>query len=130
MSRREPTLALFVTIALLSLAGVPPLAGFFAKFWIFAAALKAQALWLAVAAAINSVIAFFYYMKVIKTMYLDPSPAGAAPVAKSRPLQLALALCVLGVFAIGLMPGPWLIFAAQSVPVVVKPGDFPWLTVH
>ena len=127
LSRREPLLAFMITVVLLSLAGIPPLAGFFAKMWIFSAAIQSKAYGLAVIAGMNSVIALFYYVKIVKTMYLDPAPVGARPIPRSRALQLTLAICTLGVFAVGLMPGPWLLLTAQSFPVPLKPGDLPWL---
>lgn len=116
LSRREPVLAFLIALAFLSLAGVPPLAGFFAKLWIFAAALRAQAPGLAVVAAVNSVVAFFYYMRVIKAMYLDPAPAGLLPLPRSGALRLLLAACAAGLLGVGLWQGPWLSFAAGCLP--------------
>ncbi len=130
LSQREPFLALMITIAFLSLAGIPPMAGFFAKMWIFAAALKAGAVWLAVAAALNSVVALFYYVKVIKTMYLDPVPAGAAPIPASGSLRLALVLCAAGLLIAGFLPGPWLTLAGSSLPVPAGPDDLPWISLQ
>ena len=126
LSRREPALAFMITVAFLSLAGIPPLAGFFGKFWIFGAALETGAVGLAVVAALNSVIALFYYMKVIKAMYIEPSES-AARLPNSRSLRLGLALCSLGLLALGLWQGPWLSWTARSLPVSVKTGEFPWL---
>ena len=127
LSRREPFLALMITISFLSLAGIPPMAGFFAKMWIFGAAVKARAFPLAVAAAANSVIAFFYYVKVVKSMYLDPAPAGAPRLPRSRALWLGLVVCTVSLFIVGLMPGPWLTFAADAIPFVLKTKSLPWM---
>ncbi len=124
LSQREPVLAFMITVALLSLAGIPPMAGFFAKMWIFAAALQANAVGLAVVAALNSVIALFYYVKVIKSMYLDPVPAGRRRIAPSRWLQLTLGLCTVGLFLIGLMPGWWLHLANISLPATLTGQKF------
>ena len=126
LSRREPALAFMIAICFLALAGIPPLAGFFAKMWIFAAALKAGAPELAVIAAVNSVISLFYYVRVIKAMYLDPAPSRAVPIPKAPPLRLALALCAAGLFIVGLWQGPWLDLAAGSLPLSLGRSGLPW----
>jgi NADH-quinone oxidoreductase subunit N len=117
LSQRAPALSFMMTVALLSLAGIPPMAGFFAKLWIFGAALETKHVGLAVVAAVNSVIALFYYAKIIKSMYLDPAPALSSQTPTSWTLRMGLALCTAGLILVGLMPGPWLVLAA----------DLPWL---
>ncbi len=127
LAQREPAVAAMITLAFLSLAGIPPLAGFFAKMWIFGAALKAGAVGLAVVAAVNSVIALFYYVRVIKAMYLEPALSSAPARLPSRWPILGLALCTLGLLALGLGQGPWLTLTARALPVPFQPGDLPWL---
>ena len=73
ISKSKPILALSVAILLLSLAGIPPFGGFFGKLFIFTAAIEAGNLYLAIAGVIFSVISAYYYLKIIKTMYLDES---------------------------------------------------------
>ena len=73
LSKSKPLLALSVAILLLSLAGIPPFGGFFGKLFIFTAAIEAGNLYLAIAGVIFSVISAYYYLKIIKTMYLDES---------------------------------------------------------
>ena len=73
LSRSKPLLALSVAILLLSLAGIPPFGGFFGKLFIFTAAIESGNLYLAIAGVIFSVISAYYYLKIIKTMYLDES---------------------------------------------------------
>ena len=73
ISKSKPLLALSVAILLLSLAGIPPFGGFFGKLFIFTAAIEAGNLYLAIAGVIFSVISAYYYLKIIKTMYLDES---------------------------------------------------------
>ena len=73
ISRSKPLLAFSVAILLLSLAGIPPFGGFFGKLFIFTAAIEASKLYLALAGVIFSVISAYYYLKIIKTMYLDES---------------------------------------------------------
>ncbi|MBI3322083.1 MAG: NADH-quinone oxidoreductase subunit N [Candidatus Omnitrophica bacterium] len=126
LSRREPALAFMTTVCFLALAGVPPLAGFFAKMWIFGAALQSGAVGLAVIAAVNSVISLFYYVRVIKAMYLDPVPSRAAPIPPSTSLRLVLALCAAGLFIVGLWQGPWLDFASASLPLSLQSSALPW----
>ena len=112
LSRRKPALAFLLTIFLLSLAGIPPLAGFFGKFLVFAAAIKSRYYLLAIAGVINSVLAVYYYVKVIKFMYLDEphagmaeiKPAGFTPV-ESGAVKLALILALIGILVVGILPG-------------------------
>ncbi len=73
LSRRNPWMALAMTIGLLSLAGIPPAAGFFGKFFLFNAAVEAGLTWLALVAVLNSIVALFYYLVVIKIIYVDRS---------------------------------------------------------
>lgn len=115
LSKKNPVGAFMLTVFLLSLAGVPPLAGFLGKFLVFAAAIQSKFILLAIAGVINSVVAAYYYMRVIKFMYLD-EPKGSAILTKSLPLQLALAIVMVGVFIVGLYPVPFLnwIRASQS----------------
>lgn len=95
LSRRSPWLALLLTIALLSLAGVPPAAGFFGKFFLFQAAVKSGLTWLAIIGVLNSIVALYYYLVVIKVMYVDRSPDEDKPI----PLTSSYAF-ILGVTAI------------------------------
>lgn len=71
LARRSPMLALFLAGFLVSLAGVPPMAGFWAKFFVFLATIEAEVYWLAVVMALNAVIAVWYYLAVVKRMYFD-----------------------------------------------------------
>ena len=127
LSQREPVLALMMTIALLSLAGIPPMAGFFAKMWIFGAAIQTNAIGVAVIAALNSVIALFYYAKIIRAIYLDPAPAGAGVLPRSRALQVALGVCTIGLFVVGLWPGRWMVFIADTLPLSLRSTTLPWM---
>jgi NADH-quinone oxidoreductase subunit N len=105
---RRPGVALLFTLCLLSLAGIPPLAGFFAKLWIFAAALEAHAVGLAVVAAVNTVVALAYYLRIVKAIYLDPVPAGVGPLCVPKPLGLVLGICAVGLLVVGIWQGIWL----------------------
>jgi NADH-quinone oxidoreductase subunit N len=104
MGRRAPLLALALTLCLISLIGMPPAAGFMAKFYIFSGAVKHGLLWLIVIAVINSVISAYYYLRVVKVMWLG-EPASAEKVPSSGALRLALSLSCLGVLLLGIIPG-------------------------
>ncbi len=84
LSRRSPWMALVLTIALLSLAGVPPAAGFFGKFFLFNAAVQANLVWLAIVGVLNSIVALFYYLVIIKVMYVDKGKDEDKPIPISR----------------------------------------------
>ena len=104
MGRRAPLLALALTLCLISLIGMPPAAGFMAKFYIFSGAVQHGLLWLVVIAVINSVISAYYYLRVVKVMWLG-EPVSEEKVPSSGALRLALSLSCLGVLLLGIIPG-------------------------
>jgi NADH-quinone oxidoreductase subunit N len=104
MGKRAPVLALALTLCLISLIGMPPAAGFMAKFYIFSSAVQNDLLWLVVVAAINSVISAFYYLRVVKVMWFG-KPASDEKVPSSAAPRFALFLCCLGVLLLGTIPG-------------------------
>ena len=108
LGRRAPWLAGVLTFALLSLTGIPPTAGFMGKLFLFQAAINADLAWLAVAGAVNSVVSAYYYVNVIKTMYLrEPEGAGeTARVPAGVAAGLALAVTGAATLALGVWPGP------------------------
>ena len=113
--KKDPVTSFMLSIFLLSLVGVPPLAGFWGKFLLFTAAIQSKFIFLAVIGVINSVVAAYYYMRVIKCMYLEePKANNAGP--KSVPLQIALAVVLAGVLIAGLYLTPFLnwVKASQS----------------
>jgi NADH-quinone oxidoreductase subunit N len=104
LSRTRPALALAMAIFMFSLAGIPPLFGFWPKFLVFSAAVEANLTWLAVAAIVTSVVSAFYYIMIVKKMYFDePAPAFAEtrePVGAGLILASALFVSPLGYLAI------------------------------
>ncbi len=116
LARREPVLAFFMFLFLLSLVGIPPLAGFWAKLFVFRAAVEAQMTWLAVAVAVNSAISVGYYYAVVKAMYVTPAPEERAgrPVVAGWGIQVGLALAAAGVLYLGLRPEAFLNWAALA----------------
>jgi NADH-quinone oxidoreductase subunit N len=104
MGKRAPLLALGLTLCLISLIGMPPAAGFMAKFYIFSGAVQHGLLWLVVIAVINSVISAYYYLRVVKVMWLG-EPVSEEKVPSSGALRLALSVSCLGVLLLGVIPG-------------------------
>jgi NADH-quinone oxidoreductase subunit N len=104
MAKRAPVLALALTLCLISLIGMPPAAGFMAKFYIFRAAVMNDLLWLVIIAVINSVISAYYYLRVVKVMWFGEA-ASAEKVPSSGAPRFALFLCCLGVLLLGIIPG-------------------------
>jgi NADH-quinone oxidoreductase subunit N len=110
LSRRAPFVSLCMFVFMLSLAGIPPLAGFFGKFYVFAAVVKGGApqlglLWLVILAIAMSAVSLYYYLQVLKQIYVaDPAP-GAAPMAVPAITQVALGLMAAGVVLFGCAPG-------------------------
>ncbi|MGH6676209.1 MAG: NADH-quinone oxidoreductase subunit N, partial [Xanthobacteraceae bacterium] len=104
LARTHPTMAFLLAMLLFSMAGVPPLAGFFAKFYIFLAAIKAGLYVLAVIGVLSSVIGAYYYLSIVKIMYFDEAIEGFY----AMPVELRVVLGVSGLFNIlfFLYPGP------------------------
>jgi NADH-quinone oxidoreductase subunit N len=114
LSRRAPFLSLSLLIALLSLAGIPPMGGFIGKFIVFAAAINAQMYWLAIIGVLNSVIGLYYYMIVLKVVYLYRSDDDNKPIPIPRPYGLALFTLTIGMILIGTLFAPWFNWATQA----------------
>lgn len=109
---KHPVLALSMTVFLLSLGGLPPFAGFVAKFYIFSAALKEGFVYLVVIAVLNSAISFYYYLKVIVYMYMK-EPVGEFRISPSPITVFVIALAVLGTLQLGIFPDPIISLAQQ-----------------
>jgi len=117
LSQRSPLLALSLAIFLVSLAGIPPTAGFLGKFYIFAACIEAGYAWLAVIAIINSIVAAYYYFKVVRMMYLvEPEEIGVirGDVGSCMALFFTLALTII----IGIFPGPFVSLVERSIHIL------------
>jgi NADH-quinone oxidoreductase subunit N len=110
LSRRSPWLALAMLAAFLSLAGMPPFGGFVAKVFVFAAAVQSGLVWLAVVGILNSIIGVYYYLNVLKYVYLyrmEKEDEQLHPVALTRPHWIALFVLTLGVILVGTVFAPW-----------------------
>lgn len=118
LSRRSPGLAFGMMLIFLSLGGIPPLGGFFAKVLVFAAAIEANLVWLAVVGVINAVIGLYYYLIVLKVVYLYRSDEDDKPLPIARAQAWLLAVLVIGVVLLGTWLAPmydWSINAANSL---------------
>ncbi len=104
LAKRSPVLALAMTISLFSLAGLPFFAGFTIKFYIFAAAAKEDLIWLVAIAVVNSLISVYYYLMVIRQMYIKPAPEGSKSLTMPRITGAALLTLIGVVFLIGIYP--------------------------
>jgi len=111
LSRTQPLVAFLLGALLFSLAGVPPLAGFFAKFYVFLAAIQAKLFGLAIIGVLASVVGSYYYLRIVKLMYMDEPKAPFEPMA--RELRLILGLAGVFVLLFFLYPAP-LVAAAQA----------------
>jgi NADH-quinone oxidoreductase subunit N len=104
LARTDPTMAFFLATMMFSLAGVPPLAGFFAKFYVFAAAIKAGLYGLSVIGVLASAVGAYYYLRIVKLMYFDePAKAFDRPGAVAR---IVLALSGLMIILFVFLPSP------------------------
>jgi NADH-quinone oxidoreductase subunit N len=121
LSKRSPFLSGCLMVFMLSLAGIPPLAGFFGKFYLFTAAVSAGQelglLWLVVLAIAMSAVSLYYYLQVLKQVYVMEAPAGAPPIQVPISTQLALIVVVVAVVILGCMPNLLLANLADAVKV-------------
>lgn len=120
LGAKQPMLALAMTIMMFSMAGIPPLAGFFGKLFIFQAAIDAQLYTLAVIGVIASVIGAYYYLRIIKVMYFDEAPEDGLDMAADKGLNTLLTLSTLVVVFFILIPGPLLTVAEAGAASLFK----------
>jgi NADH-quinone oxidoreductase subunit N len=120
LGRTSPLLAATLTIFLLSLIGIPMTGGFFAKFYVFSAAIQANLIWLAIIGVINSGVGAYYYLRIIVMMYMrEPrKPVPVTPVPLTA--RLALAVCIIATLYLGLFPGRVLRYAQGSAQQLVQ----------
>jgi NADH-quinone oxidoreductase subunit N len=119
LAKRSPLTAALLTLFLVSLAGIPPTAGFIAKFYVFLAAFQSGWVWLVALAALNSVISVAYYFKIIHQMYFRP-PAGTQPLEVGLSGRLTLAVTSFVTLLLGVAP-QYFVQAVQKLTVMPKP---------
>jgi NADH-quinone oxidoreductase subunit N len=109
LNRRSPWFAFIMLILMFSLAGVPPTAGFFAKYAVLSAAVNAGQIWLAVVAVLFSLVGAFFYLRIVKLMYFDePDAAASGPISGPPEMRLLLSVNGLALLALGILPQPLL----------------------
>ena len=119
LSSRRPLLAACMLVFMLSLGGMPPLAGFFGKWLVFQASVEAGLIWLAVVAAVTSVMGFYYYLRVVLQMYLAPAPPRADEPAAHRAPWLLVGGTALATVVLGLAPGILLRFLMEPAALAL-----------
>jgi NADH-quinone oxidoreductase subunit N len=123
LAQKAPVMAAMMAIFMLSLGGLPMTGGFIGKYFIFGGLIlqggtekKAWYYWLAGWAILNTVVSFYYYVRFIKVMYLGDRIADNKPLTLSPALQVALAVAVIGIIAIGVYPQPVIDLAKRLIP--------------
>jgi NADH-quinone oxidoreductase subunit N len=114
LAQRSPVLALTMLLFLLSLGGIPFVAGFWAKLYVFWAAVDRGLYWLAFLGAVLTVVALYYYLVVASRMYID-APARKDRVPVPPPLLAAITICLIGIVVMGIYPEPWVQAAIAAV---------------
>lgn len=105
LAQKSPFLAVSMTVALLSMAGIPPMAGFVGKFYIFMAVIEQGYLWLAVLGFVMSMISVYYYLLVVKTMYMK-EPKDERPLLMGGSIGVAASVSILVTLFLGIYPAP------------------------
>lgn len=117
LSRRNSALGLAALVAFLSLAGMPPFVGFVAKFFVFSAAIETGWTWLAIVGVLNSIIGLYYYLNVLKYVYLyrmENHDEDRHPLTVSRHVAVTLAILVAGILLFGMLFAPWFTLVSNA----------------
>jgi len=125
LGRTSPLLAATLTIFLLSLIGIPMTGGFFAKFYVFSAAVKANLIWLTIVGVVNSAIGAYYYLRIIVMMYMREARKAVPVTPIPFALGLALALSIVATLYLGILPNGLLQYAQHSAQTLLPAGPPP-----
>ena len=123
LGRSSPLLAATLTIFLLSLIGIPMTGGFFAKFYVFSAAVKANLIWLTIIGVLNSGIGAYYYLRIIVMMYMRESRRAVPVTRVPLTLGLALASCLAATIYLGILPDSLLRYTQASAQQLIPPAS-------
>ena len=114
LNRRSPWYAFLMLILMVSMAGIPPTVGFYAKLSVLQAALQADYLWLVISAVLLSVIGAYYYLRIVKLMYFD-EPLDTTPIQVQPDMSVLLSVNALALLALGVMPQPLMALCAGAI---------------
>jgi NADH-quinone oxidoreductase subunit N len=118
LSRTRPGLAALMSLFLISLTGIPGTAGFIAKFVVFAAAVNAGLIWLAILGVLMSVVSVYYYLRILVVMYMHEPPEEAERIEISSGEIAVLAVCAFGVLFFGIFPNAGTLFVFGDVQLL------------
>ena len=118
MGRKAPFLAMILAFSMISLLGIPPSAGFMGKLYMFSAAMRSDLAWLVVVGVVNSAVSAYYYLRVIRVMYMVDAE-GEEKIHVAYAPQVALYITGLGILALGIFPVPLFTVAEKAVAVLV-----------
>ena len=121
MAKRAPILSGILALSMISLIGIPPTAGFMGKLYLFNAAVSSDLIWLAVVGVLNSAVSAYYYLRVVKTMYLAPAESEER-ITYSSPVLVAVAVTAIGILLIGILPGPLFEITESAVSTLLPAG--------
>ena len=115
LAQTNPLIALAMMIALFSLAGIPPLSGFVGKFFLFSIASQAGLHWLVAVAAINSTISLYYYLRIVRQMYIEPPLADARKLSINPLLASTVIVTAVATIALGILPTFYEVIHSQTI---------------
>ena len=119
LSQKSPLLAAGMLLSLLSLAGVPPLAGFFAKFFLLWSAVKSGLLWLALIGVLNVITSLYYYLKIVKVIYIE-KPLNPYPLLITLDQKIMQYVAIFGILVLGIYQAPFIRLAHAAVVNLIK----------
>ncbi len=111
--KTNPFLSWMLTLALFSLAGIPPLAGFFGKLFLLTAGASNGTYWFITVAALNMIISLYYYLRVIRAMFMTPNDNPVEPIKTAPAVKLGLIICGIGILVTGFLS--WILNYIQSI---------------
>ena len=113
--KTNPKLTMVMTLALFSLAGIPPFAGFFSKFFVFMAAFHSGYYLIVFIALVNTIISLYYYLLIVKAMFITPNEDPIGNFRTATPMRISLLVCVAGIFVLGIISGVYQLLSDTAI---------------